>query len=217
METYQAIYADRHGSENTVILNYGDKLHISLRGVEFSGRDFGSLEPQGCISDNGLESFTLSQNQLCSCRIECKIPVTVCKLQNEIDGLLSVELTLGDPVHNGGIDREILKLTLAFDQTCYVSSGKRGYFEDKLLEIQSQLPSGTFMKTCINCLYSDYSPYGNGLFGTMMCFKNLKNEYLKVTSKDEFWSVHDRFDRLVQETYLCPEFSRRVPGTGYRG
>jgi hypothetical protein len=51
----------------------------------------------------------------------------------------------------------------------------------------------------------------------MMCFKNLKNEYLKVTSKDEFWSVHDRFDRLVQETYLCPEFSRRVPGTGYRG
>jgi hypothetical protein len=42
-------------------------------------------------------------------------------------------------------------------------------------------------------------------------------QYLKVTTKDEFWTVHDRYDRMVQETYLCPEFERRIPGTGYRG
>jgi hypothetical protein len=29
--------------------------------------------------------------------------------------------------------------------------------------------------------------------------------------------LSDRYDRLVQETYLCPEFERRIPGTGYRG
>ncbi|MCE9532807.1 MAG: hypothetical protein K8T89_17050 [Planctomycetes bacterium] len=51
----------------------------------------------------------------------------------------------------------------------------------------------------------------------MMCFRNLKAEYLKVTTKKEFWSVHGRQDRFVQETYLCPEFERRIPGTGYRG
>ena len=73
------------------------------------------------------------------------------------------------------------------------------------------LPDGVFMKICVNCLYSDYSPHGHGLFGWMMCFRNLKAEYLKVTSKAEFWSVHNRYDRLVQETYICPEFARRVP------
>jgi hypothetical protein len=38
-----------------------------------------------------------------------------------------------------------------------------------------------------------------------------------VRTKKEFWSVSGRQDRFVQETYLCPEFERRVPGTGYRG
>jgi hypothetical protein len=51
----------------------------------------------------------------------------------------------------------------------------------------------------------------------MMCFRNLKAEYVKVTTKEQFWSLHGRQDRLVQETYVCPEFERRIPGTGYRG
>jgi len=29
-------------------------------------------------------------------------------------------------------------------------------------------------------MFSDYSPYGHGLFGCMMCFRNLKEEYVKV-------------------------------------
>jgi hypothetical protein len=73
------------------------------------------------------------------------------------------------------------------------------------------------MVACINCMYSDYSPYGHGLFGWMMCFRNIREEYRRVRGKADFWSVHDRYDRLVQETYLCPVFERRVPGTGYRG
>ncbi len=90
-------------------------------------------------------------------------------------------------------------------------------FEDELLEIQKQLPSGTCMRACINCLYSDYSPYGHGLFGSMMCFRNLKTEYLRVKSKSDFWGVHDRYEEMVQETYFCDEFEPRTPGTGYRG
>lgn len=79
------------------------------------------------------------------------------------------------------------------------------------------MPEGVFIKACINCRYSDYSPYGHGLFGCMTCFRNIKAEYLKVTTKQEFWSLHGRQDRFVQETYLCGEFERRIPGTGYRG
>ena len=89
--------------------------------------------------------------------------------------------------------------------------------EPVLNDPQAQLPEAVFIKACINCLYSDYSLYGHGLFGCMMCFRNLKADYLKVTTKKDFWSVHGRQDRFVQETYLCPEFERRIPGTGYRG
>lgn len=51
----------------------------------------------------------------------------------------------------------------------------------------------------------------------MMCFRNLGAEYTRVKTKREFWQVHDRYDRLVQETYWCNEFKQRIPGTGYRG
>ena len=135
----------------------------------------------------------------------------------ETDGALLVDLVLGDPAPNGGIDREGLRLVLQFDGRTFSGPGTSGWFEDELLAIQAQLPEGVFIKACVNCLYSDYSPYGHGLFGGMMCFRNLKAEYLKVTTKDGFWSVHGRQDRFVQETYLCPEFERRVAGTGYRG
>jgi hypothetical protein len=97
-------------------------------------------------------------------------------------------------------DYDQLRILLEYGGRQYTGPGTSGWFEDELLGIQAQLPEGVFIKACINCLYSDYSPYGHGLFGYLMCFRNLKEEYLRVTSKDEFWSVHGREDRLVQET-----------------
>jgi hypothetical protein len=134
-----------------------------------------------------------------------------------LDGSLSVEVMLGGPAANGWLDREQLLIILDYDGKQIAGSGTSGWFEDELLSIQRQLHEGVFIKACINCLYSDYSPSGHGLFGCMLCFRNLKAEYLKVKTKQDFWSVHGRQDRFVQETYLCPEFERRIPGTGYRG
>jgi hypothetical protein len=105
-----------------------------------------------------------------------------------------------------------------YAQERQTSSGDSGgWFEGEWLDIQKALPEAVVIKACINCLYSDYSPYGHGLFGCMMCFRNIKDEYLRVNSKQSFWSVHGRQERMVQETYLCPDFARRIAGTGYRG
>jgi hypothetical protein len=216
MNRYPATYVDARGFETTTIENDGETLRLTLRGVEFAGRDFDSLEPVGTALDPAW-GFTLSQGDLCSCRIECRIPVPVQDHGTLRDGVLLVELVLGDPTPNGGIDREELRIVLEYDGRRFIGPGTSGWFEDELLGIQAQLPEGIFIKACINCLYSDYSPYGHGLFGGMMCFRNLKTEYLRVTTKKEFWSVHGRQDRFVQETDLCPEFERRIPGTGYRG
>ncbi len=216
MDRYPARYSDAHGTETTTIDNNGEMLRLSLDGVEFVGSDFDSLEPKDAAPDQ-LRRFALNQGCLCSCRIECRMPVPVHDRGREVSGVLSVELVLGNPAKNGGIDCEQLRILLEYDGQRVAGPGTSGWFEDELLGLQTQLPEGVFIKACINCLYSDYSPYGHGLFGGMMCFRNLKAEYLKVTPKAEFWSIHGRQDRFVQETYLCPEFERRIPGSGYRG
>ena len=94
--------------------------------------------------------------------------------------------------------------------------------EDEMSDVQRKLPPGTFMKVCINCAFSDYSPYGHGLFGNMICFRANKAGYLVLPSgedfeKDAYFNVMDTVSEMVQEIYLCPEFKRRAPGTGYRG
>ena len=79
------------------------------------------------------------------------------------------------------------------------------------------LDGGTLMKACINCAFSDYSPVGHGLFGGLACFRGNKAGYRGVTSKGGLFKIWDTMTEFVQETYLCPEFEKRAPGTGYRG
>jgi len=198
-------------------MNDGETLRMEIRGLTFVGKDFDALEPPQNVTADQLAQFRLSRNELCSCRIQCEIPITIQDNDARKDGCLSVEVILGEPTQTGALDREDLRITLTCDHGKYSGSGKSGWFEDELLEIQEQLPADVYVVACINCLFSDYSPYGHGAFGCMMCFRNLKTEYLKVKTKKEFWSVHDRYDRMVQETYRCPQFERRIPGTGYRG
>lgn len=216
MDHYPITYTDPRGSETTTLHNDGATLRVVLRATEFVGPGFDLLEPKDAAPEQ-LGRFMLHRGCLCSCRFELRMPVPVLDRGRLLEGALAVELVLGDPAPNGFLDREELRITLEHGARRFAGTGTSGWFEDELLEIQAQLPEGVLIGACINCLYSDYSPYGHGLFGQMMCFRNLKAEYLQVTTKEEFWSVHDRHDRFVQETYLCPEFERRIPGTGYRG
>ena len=154
--------------------------------------------------------------------INAEIPVPVVTPSGIVDGLLTFELELGEPLPTGRIDGERLELRLTVNQQSFCSKGDTGWFEDELLGLQSQLPTGTFMKVCFNCAFSDYSPYGHGLFGNMICFRANKTGYLTMTSgedfdKGDYFAVLETVSETVQETYLCPEFERRTPETGYRG
>jgi hypothetical protein len=133
------------------------------------------------------------------------------------------ELRLGGSVvdggwRNGGLDEECLLLSLRVDDQVYSSIGKSGWFEDELLELQKVLPNGTYLKACINWGLSDYWPGGNPAFGGMLCFRDSKAQYRKVKSKSDLFKLAEAIKPLiVQETFLCPEFKKRQPGTGYRG
>ena len=214
---YQGMYTDRFGEETIIIRNDARVLRTTIRGVGFWGYDFDGLSPDENTPREKLDSFNIQQGHLCSCVIQCDIPMPVVTNEGLREGQLRVRLDLGEPADNGGLDRETLNLSLSLEGSIFTSSGRSGWFEDELLELQAFLPMGMYMKACINCAYSDYSPYGHGLFGNLACFRGSKEEYLRVKTKAEIFRVWETLTEYVQETYLCPEFRRRTPGTGYRG
>jgi hypothetical protein len=214
---YKAWYHDENGSESIAINNDGHILTTTIRGVTFTSQWFEDLEPEAGSTTEQLASFTLFEGDLCHFQLECLIPLPVVTPQRVAHGILHVHITLGKPTSEGRIAQEILKLTLFYQNKRITSSSQSGYFEDELLDIQKQLPHNTYMHACINCMYSDYSPFGSGIFGDMMCFRNNKKQYLAVTSKVDYWDVYEAFEEHVQETHRCEEFTLRKPGTGYRG
>jgi hypothetical protein len=214
---YQTTYRDKLGQEQTVIENNGKKLSIMLRGITFTGNDFDAFSPSRTADPSSLSLFKLQSNDLCSCVIEFEMAVPLVQDDHTVPGRLSVTLELGDPKPNGGLDRERLVLALQFDQNLIQSSGNSGWFEGELLELQRHLPTGIYMKACINCLLSDYSPCGHGIFGNLACFRDHRDEYLSVKNKADIFRIWANATEFVQETYLCSKFERRVPGTGYRG
>jgi hypothetical protein len=132
-------------------------------------------------------------------------------------GILEVHLELGEPLPNGCLDRQSLKLRLRFGTQIIASTGRSGWFEDGLLDLQRQMPDHAYMKACINCAFSDYSPYGHGMFGGLACFRGNKAGYRAVTGKMDLFRTWHTMTEFVQETYVCAEFEKRLPGTGYRG
>jgi hypothetical protein len=213
---YPARYRDKNGEVATTMSNNGKILSLVLRGVEFRGSDFDGLAPvEG--DEQKLPAFTLSRGDLCSCTIEVEMPIPVVTESGTVTGLLAVHLTLGDPLPNSGLTKEDLTIELQVQGRILRSSGTSGWFEDEMLSIQKQMPVGMFMLACINCAFSDYSPAGHGLFGCLVCFRDNKQEYLSVSGKKDLFRIWNTLTEAVQETYLCPEFQQRIPGTGYRG
>lgn len=215
-QTWITRYRDRGGQEVTTIVKEGRSLLMVVRGVEFRGDDFDSFEPAN-VTDPKLSGFRLSNGILCSCVLEVDFPVPIRSSDGDINGLLTMTLDKGDPTWDGKIDRQELRLKLKLGEEMFVSRRKSGWFEDELLDIQKQLPSQEYMKACINCAFSDYSPYGHGLSGDLACFRDNKQAYLLVSSKNGLFAIWNTMTEFVQETYLCGEFRRRKPGAGYRG
>lgn len=218
MEKYLAQYQDRSGTETITIVNDGDVMHTIIRGIRFSGTDFDMFEiHKDDINHAAVATFVLNNGVLCACSLTFTMTVSVFLEQATESGELTINLIFGSPKANGGIDEEKLKLSFDYSQGHFVTSGLHDVFEDALQALNNQLPNHVYLKICFNCLYSDYHPVGNGLFGGLMCFKNIKQEYLQVKSKSDLFLIDNKYDRHVQETYLCAEFQRRIAGTGYRG
>lgn len=217
MEIYPAKYTDKNGEVETTIRNDWKVLRMNVRGVEFWGYSFDGLEPEKDADISRLETFSFAQTDLCDCRIDCEIPIEIIVDKSSVIAELNVQIELGTSVKIGGTDRSDVLLVLSYDGEIFRSKGKSEWFEDEVLDIQKQLPENYKLKCCFGCDLSDYSVYGHGFFGSMLCYRNIKEKYKKVTDKSEFMEIMGRSIERVQETYLCPEFEVRKHGRGYRG
>jgi len=213
---YPTNYQDQFGIENTIIENDGQVLHLKLRGVNFQGKMFDDFSPEG-MDKTQSKVFPLHHGFLCSCQFDCEIPITVTIQEHSYITKLQAHIELGDPLPNGGLDRENIQLTLKINENIYQSSPAHGWFDDALLEIQSMLPAEMIMQCCHTCLFSDYSPAGYGTFGCLACFRDFKQEYLSVKNKMDLLNLFKKQIQYVQETDLCPIYKTRIQGTGYRG
>lgn len=212
-EIYPGKYRDELGEENITIENDGRNLRTIIRGVQFAGTMFDDFEPQWQEDDSRRDLFSFSAGSLCNCVFEFEMPVTIVTPDGEVEGKLHVFLQLGKPFNvRGGLDEEIVKLKLFFEEQAFESGGTKGWFADELQELLSALPPGYFIKCCYNCALSEYYPAGFGFFGGLACFRDNKAEFLKVRGKTALFGVWDSRTGYVQETYLCSEFQRAKSG-----
>jgi hypothetical protein len=160
--------------------------------------------------------FALQNGCLVSCEIEFTIPILVAigNVTQHYPLQLRIEVPRTEPKVRTWAKAF---LTLTMGDRVISSAGHSGHFESEMLDIQRQLPQGAYLKACINCAYSDYSPAGQDMTG-MLCFRLHKAAYLGVVGKSDMFRITaETSPEYVQEFHVCPEFERRRPGTGYRG
>ncbi len=92
----------------------------------------------------------------------------------------------------------------------FVNEKKYSDFESAIIGIQKRLPDNTKIKTCLSCRFSNYNPLGNGMFGDLNCFKNLKEDIKNIRSKRDLIEILDKgMDSAkifnVQETFVYNE------------
>ena len=185
-------------------------VHASIRGVHVWGADFDALDVVG-TPDAGSRLALNGADEVSNCLLSGELPCTVSVSGVPRPSTIRFVLDLR-PRENPDPSHPNLSLACEIDGTTYAVSDS--WFEDGLLRLERTFPPELQLVACVTCLYSDYSPGGHGLTG-MRCHRDAKTQYLAVRSKVDYWSVPVTED--VPETYLCDDYTRRVPGTGYRG
>lgn len=213
MRIVPLVYRDALGDLPGELHTDGRSITAVIDGVRFAGW-LDSLEPTGPATLP--RRFVLAGGGLSSCFLTFALPIIVRAGERDLPASINVDLELGEPRPDQGLDRERVVLELVVDDRRVRSSGRSGWFEDELVELERACPDLRFV-TCFGCGLSDYSPYGHGLFGDLMCFRGTKVAYRAVQSKQDLFEIIDTVTEQIQETHVCDEYEPRVPGTGHRG
>jgi hypothetical protein len=207
MLEYPTEYTDRKGTEFSKFITDGQSLKIKLRGVEFEGhfwelapikgqeeiaRKYFDLNEFGEL--NGITDLSLGESSsVFSLNVNIPIKV-VTNDNNEIDAIIE----FGTNPH---------KMIFIINEEKYES--ERPSFEYGLASEFTKSLNIKHIKCCINCKYSEYSPYGSDEYGSLMCFKKSKKAWSKIgyqgLKKMEPWPKILNIEK-TQEAFWCNEF-----------
>ncbi len=192
--TWNAVYRDAEGSAALIIETSDGELRTVLRGVIHTGIDFDDLD-------------------FVDAELDVDFPVTLVENASPpCDAISRAHLTFGRP----HLPHLYFTLHVGHDEVAR-SHGREGWFENELLDLQERLPQGAYLRTCLKCGLSDYSPYGTMMSGSLACFRDNAEAYRAVNDKQSLFAIWDSNTEFVRETHVCEKFKLRRPGAGYRG
>lgn len=213
MRTYPVTYQDKRGTEKAIIKSDGSELYFSLRGIDFEGSDFEALSGIVDHSKFDYELFEDGSGDLTNFKLEVELPILLFdnNKKSTFTEVLHCFIEVGKAIEIQGLDSVINCMTLKTSFGEFTVNKKLEWFETALISLQDQLPEHIYLKTCLSCKYGNYSPYGNGMFGNIYCFKNFREELKQIENKFdmlEIWTpeaVKKGAIFYVQETFDCPE------------
>ena len=199
---YKGIYKDNSGSVDINIENDFRNFSLEIDGVKFNGYEFSSLEilDKNNYSETQVARFTLwkvpiigtteqlTVDFLCNCSFEIIIPQLIIDQQTNtlFSSDLKIDYSLGkeNPKPRGGLDFEKLTISLTIEGVTKKSTSSD--FESSFDYFYKKFGERYKFKNCYGCAFSDYSVYGQSTFGTMLCFVEQKDAYLKVKTKIDY-------------------------------
>jgi hypothetical protein len=227
---YYGTYSDDIGTTSIIIENDFQNLSTEIDGVKFVGSEFSSMAiiNKSIHSEEQLERFTLYptsifntdiiEETLFNCSFEFSVSQTIIDKTKNIESIypLTIEYTLGKERSKPkrGLEFEKVRLRLSIGQLEFEGTGD--FFEIAFDQIQKQFDDKYCFKNCYGCMYGDYSYAGQSSFGTMHCYVDQRDNYLKVKNKSDYVNLPTDFQQ-VQEIYCCDKYEIRKKGTGYRG
>jgi hypothetical protein len=182
----------------------GYEFHTAVRGVRYWGYDL-----DGLSADDGAY---LDGSGVATCVISGEVPCAIEDAGRRRETSIGFSLDIKAVARSNDPHPTYLHLCITYDDRTYDVADE--WFENAVPRLERELPEGVSLVCCNTCLFSDYSPGGHGILG-MDCHRGAKEQYLAVRSKADYWKVPRTEE--VMETHRCPEYERRIPGTGYRG
>ena len=240
MQIWKAHYKDEFHDTDIEILNDGDEISFTLDGFRFSSStnisEFEyinkekSSEVENRFNIIKMHGKYATYYALQRYALDVEIPVKVIRKTDtaEITGVINisfqfVEHDINKPqviFMNDGKrvyydDTIVNDFSLCVDGKRYSSEKNTLDFEIALSDICTKIKSDYYIKSCFTCQYSEYSPYGHDGFGCMLCYREHKENYLKVNNFFKYLINEDSTFR--QETFLCSDYDLRNKCGGYRG
>lgn len=156
-------------------------------------------------STNSINDFSFNEyGGLTDCSFHLKIPIRLKDSLNFLDATLNIEIVLEKSKHPKS---KLFALSFGTNTFDLKEQGETELsFESQMIFLQRLLPKNIRIHTCLFCAYSNYWVGGSNSFGTLICYKDIKDKILTVKGKSEYIDAAEGRGESTQETFLCSEF-----------